>query len=506
MHQKAVTQMQPGDWICGMCGDIQFRRNPKCRKCGNDRPGGVPGQPGAAGTGEQSGIEGPAQKRARFEASPTDGTAGGLAFPGKGPGGMGFGTFPTRFAQQMEDMRQQQFAITANQKGALIGRGGQTINQIRADSGADVKVTHEEGEANALITIRGSSSQVQVAEALIQERLASTGPDNVWRSIVVEVPKDCIGETIGHAGCNLQAISEKSGCKVKFVQAQELDPAAEPGKQVCLIRGPPGQVDIAEALVSERVMEVQQGHIAKQLRAAEHRKETVVGVKSSGPAGLGTSTVPCKFHMRKAGTCKNGDQCWFSHDATLIAAAQGESDEAIAMMSASPDYKMTYCKFFDAGRCTRGKACVFAHGVEDLRGGLTPKNMQIMEEARLLAEQVANGTSGAGEGPQNGKGRWKGSGWGDGAWGQGKWGGDWGFGDDGWGQFEQMAQWMFGSWGPGDWGAGDWGGPWGGSGGWHCGGKGKGSKMALGEAPQKGVPAAFKTNAFQEKLAPHGFA
>jgi len=48
------------------------------------------------------------------------------------------------------------------------------------------------------------------------------------------------------------------------------------------------------------------------------------------------------------------------------------------------DYKMTYCKFWDSGRCSKGALCTFAHGIDELRGGLTPKNLWIMEEAQKM--------------------------------------------------------------------------------------------------------------------------
>ena len=31
--------MQPGDWGCPNCGDMQFARNTHCRQCGQERPG-----------------------------------------------------------------------------------------------------------------------------------------------------------------------------------------------------------------------------------------------------------------------------------------------------------------------------------------------------------------------------------------------------------------------------------------------------------------------------------
>ncbi|CAE6945473.1 RANBP2 [Symbiodinium natans] len=46
-------QMRPGDWICTACGDHVFAKNTSCRKCGTPRPNGVvtalAGAAGAAG-------------------------------------------------------------------------------------------------------------------------------------------------------------------------------------------------------------------------------------------------------------------------------------------------------------------------------------------------------------------------------------------------------------------------------------------------------------------------
>jgi len=70
---------------------------------------------------------------------------------------------------------------------------------------------------------------------------------------------------------------------------------------------------------------------------------------------------------------------------------EGQTSDALllgmgaAVPHAKPDnYKMTYCKFWDSGKCSRGAHCTFAHGIDELRGGLTPKNLRIMEEAQKM--------------------------------------------------------------------------------------------------------------------------
>merc|ERR1719221_1078424 len=52
--------------------------------------------------------------------------------------------------------------------------------------------------------------------------------------------------------------------------------------------------------------------------AVEASRRPPAGPPSKNP------NIPCKFHMRRAGSCRNGLECPFSHDPYLIAAALGE--------------------------------------------------------------------------------------------------------------------------------------------------------------------------------------
>jgi len=43
--RKIITggvQLAPGDWLCPVCGDVQFGRNASCRRCGIAKPTSVP--------------------------------------------------------------------------------------------------------------------------------------------------------------------------------------------------------------------------------------------------------------------------------------------------------------------------------------------------------------------------------------------------------------------------------------------------------------------------------
>merc|ERR1712216_177769 len=37
------ADMRPGDWHCPGCNDLQFARNPACRKCGTPKPANAGG-------------------------------------------------------------------------------------------------------------------------------------------------------------------------------------------------------------------------------------------------------------------------------------------------------------------------------------------------------------------------------------------------------------------------------------------------------------------------------
>ena len=52
--------MHTEDWICSNCGDLQFARNDKCRKCGEPKPrdAGGPAEGKAKGKMGGGGWEG----------------------------------------------------------------------------------------------------------------------------------------------------------------------------------------------------------------------------------------------------------------------------------------------------------------------------------------------------------------------------------------------------------------------------------------------------------------
>mgnify|MGYP001554517517 CR=1 FL=1 len=59
--------------------------------------------------------------------------------------------------------------------GAIIGKGGSRIRQIRMESGAGITIDEAvEGSDDRVITITGSQDQIQNAQYLLQNRYKNT--------------------------------------------------------------------------------------------------------------------------------------------------------------------------------------------------------------------------------------------------------------------------------------------------------------------------------------------
>lgn len=68
--------------------------------------------------------------------------------------------------------------------GTIIGKGGERINRIRAESGARIDVGNAFGNEERIITISGTPHQIQTAQYLLQQRQVDPTKD-----VAFNVPK-----------------------------------------------------------------------------------------------------------------------------------------------------------------------------------------------------------------------------------------------------------------------------------------------------------------------------
>lgn len=119
----------------------------------------------------------------------------------------------------------------------LIGRGGETIRQIRCRTGADIKIEGKPDDLDGVVSIAGN---IEIAEKMIREILASKGchwesaegpgpllggnTTNVgWKSLNdaedLRIPTELVGLFIGNAGSGFQEIKARvgGGCTIKVL-------------------------------------------------------------------------------------------------------------------------------------------------------------------------------------------------------------------------------------------------------------------------------------------------
>lgn len=141
------------------------------------------GYGGAAGGGGYQGAGG--------YGGPPGGMGGGMGGGaggynnGQGDGyqannGSGAGANSGNFAM---DNQTTQVTIPKEFGGAIIGRGGERIRNIRQQSGADVKMAEPaEGSTDRLITLTGNSQQIQHAQYLMQQCVREHGDPQQQRN------------------------------------------------------------------------------------------------------------------------------------------------------------------------------------------------------------------------------------------------------------------------------------------------------------------------------------
>jgi far upstream element-binding protein len=146
-----------------------------------------------------------------------------------------------------ETLVRAEMDIPSNRVGALIGRGGENITKLQADSGARLQLIQDETMGDLkLLKLAGTATSVAKAKELVQAILdehesviaegvlalvvpsipsaiaplgASGGPDDdAYRSVTKEmlVPRWAVGSVIGRGGETIKRIQVDAGARVQF--------------------------------------------------------------------------------------------------------------------------------------------------------------------------------------------------------------------------------------------------------------------------------------------------
>lgn len=235
------SSFRDGDWMCPKCNFHNYRSKSVCPQCSTPMPpGGIPIPAAGSWSGDAGGIK---KRKSKWEDTGAEEVPDWLKDlvppdePKPPPG--------------VDPENWKLLKLEAVQIRALIGKGGETIRDVRARSGSDVQIDHLPHDVEGTVTITGD---VEKTMALIKESLAAKGcplgssqlarpsmtgirpqspqslmvaplPAGVSLDSDISVPAEYVGGLIGPGGANIKAIREAAGnaCYISVL------PSASPG-------------------------------------------------------------------------------------------------------------------------------------------------------------------------------------------------------------------------------------------------------------------------------------
>ncbi|XP_024538828.1 protein BTR1 [Selaginella moellendorffii] len=122
------------------------------------------------------------------------------------------------------------FLVTNTAAGSVIGKGGSTISDFQAQSGARIQLSrnHEyfPGTSDRVAVLSGSLADVLTAFQLIISKIIKDDNQDDTKSIQVKllVPKTVCGAIIGKGGSNIKKFVEDSQASIKLSSQDQLLP------------------------------------------------------------------------------------------------------------------------------------------------------------------------------------------------------------------------------------------------------------------------------------------
>jgi len=148
------------------------------------------------------------------------------------------------------------FVIPGTFIGAVIGKEGQQIKQVQADSGCKfVSATKRDETRDRRVVIIGGFEEAAHAQRMVfgyyqKAAAAAQNPEEVGEvTVILMVPQASAGAIIGKEGANLKRLREQSGIKIKLERDKVED------QRPCIMTGPLENIIQLEKELCEQVME-----------------------------------------------------------------------------------------------------------------------------------------------------------------------------------------------------------------------------------------------------------
>lgn len=105
---------------------------------------------------------------------------------------------------------QESFAISSDAAGAIIGKGGSTIQRLQTETGAMIDVNRGAGS----VTLRGQRPQVKEARRQIDEILEASGASSSDAGATINCHRNDVGSVVGKGGAVIRALQADTGAKI----------------------------------------------------------------------------------------------------------------------------------------------------------------------------------------------------------------------------------------------------------------------------------------------------
>lgn len=183
--------------------------------------------------------------------------------------------------------------VPVDQVPVVIGKSGETINDIRADFGVELdflqKASDEKSIASGVVELEITGSRSAIKEATQKvEAIVSEVSDNVSKSLDVE--RKFHRFIVGSGGQNLRTIISKAGgdeIRKKSVQI----PNADSEESVIVVQGPKKFVAAVAAEIEKTVNDIKK-RVTKELEILKERQGALIG-----PGGIVRQQLESEFNV-----------------------------------------------------------------------------------------------------------------------------------------------------------------------------------------------------------------
>nr|CCA26015.1 conserved hypothetical protein [Albugo laibachii Nc14] len=194
-----------------------------------------------------------------------------------------------------------QMPVPRTYVGYIIGRGGETIRDLQARSGAHIQIVREEEGAaftpDRFVSIAGTEEAVESAKKLIQNllderasgggsgddaRYGGSNPDGS-ETLEILVPNDRVGLVIGRGGATIRSIQVRTGTNITVPQTPD---ATNPTMRKITVKGTMEAKDAAKNEILGLIQENNNTGSTIYMQVPNDRVGVVIGKKGETIKGI----------------------------------------------------------------------------------------------------------------------------------------------------------------------------------------------------------------------------